>query len=170
MLIRSHLAFVSSTRPWLWGSFFSWWTDRLFVEFGHRTTSAPLCNHSNIQYVALHCYITIGAIICQSIYSIQTRATQFKREKILLGIDNTSPCRTLSLLIYILQSGICIAWASIIACLTDVSPWLCNDFILEHRASIAASAFIGIVVLIYLEQYLYSYNLKRALQATTFEI
>lgn len=170
MFIRRNLAFVSSTYPWVWGSFLTWWLDRLLVELGHRTTSAPLCNHSNIQYVRLHCYVSQCAIVCQSVYSIKTRLTQFNREKILLGIDSSPPCRTLSIAIYLLQAGICLAWSVVIACLADVSPWLCQTLILEHRASIAASSLLGIVVLIYTEQFLYSYTIKRALENTTFEI
>jgi len=172
MYIRKNLAFVSSTYPWVWGSFITWWMDRLFVEFGHRVTSSPLCNHSNIQYVTLHCYITVLAIGCQTIYSIHTRAKQFKREEILLGLreEETPSCRILCFIIYLLQLLICFHWAIVVACLADVSPWLCNDFILEHRASIAVGAFGAIAVLVYSEQCLYTYVLKRVLVSTTFEI
>ena len=170
MYIRKNLAFVSSTYPWVWGSFVTWWMDRLFVEFGHRVTSAPLCNHSNIQYVTLHCYITILAIACQTIYSIQTRSKQFKREEILLGLDETPTCRISTISIYLLQLLICFHWAIVVACLADVSPWLCNNYILTNRASIAVSAVGIIAVLVHAEQKLYTYALKVSLQNTTIEI
>jgi hypothetical protein len=166
MYLRQNLAFVSSTYPWVWGSFITWWIDRLFVEFGHRATAAPLCNHSNIQYVTLHCILTIVAVLCQTIYSIHVRFKQFSREKTLLGID-TSPC---IFHIAFLQCCICTVWAVVIACLADVSPWLCSEYVLAKRASIATGALLGIVVLMYSEQYLYEYSLNRAVRQNTFDI
>ena len=163
MLIRRNFAFVASTYPWVWGSFTTWWVDRLFVELGHRATAAPLCNHSNIQYQAFHCYVTIAAICCQTLYSINIRDTQFRREKILLGIT-TSTC---IIHIYLLQACICTMWAIIIACLADVSPWLCNDVILGKRASIALTAAIAIVILVMTEHTLYTRSLERELSSVT---
>jgi hypothetical protein len=165
MLVRKYCAFVSSTFPWVWGCCLTWWVDRLLVEMGHRTTSAPLCNHSQLQYVSMHCYAATIAVVGQSIHSFVGRQKQFHRETILLGIRQ--PC---IIHLGLFQIGICTLWSIVVACLIDVSPWLCYDFILEHRATIALVAIKMVLVLVVIEQKLYEWTLKRAVMVETFEI
>lgn len=165
MAVRKYCAFVSSTFPWVWGCCLTWWIDRLLVEMGHRSTSAPLCNHSNLQYVSLHCWTTVVAVAGQSVYSIVGRQQQFRRETILLGVRQ--PCIVhLSLF----QVGICALWFVVIACLVDVSPWLCYEFVLEHRGTIAVIALQLVLLLLILEQKLYEWTLKKAVMAETLQI
>lgn len=165
MLVRKYCAFVSSTFPWVWGCCLAWWVDRLLVEMGHRTTSAPLCNHSQLQYVSMHCYATVVAVVGQSVYSFVGRRKQFHRETILLGIRQ--PC---IVHLCLFQVGICTMWSIVVACLVDVSPWLCYDFVLEHRATIALLAIQMVFVMVVVEQKLYEWTLKRAVMIETFEI
>jgi len=165
MLVRKYCAFVSSTFPWVWGCCLTWWVDRLLVEMGHRSTSAPLCNHSQLQYVSMHCYATAMAVVGQSVYSFVGRRKQFHRESILLGIRQ--PC---IVHLGLCQIGICILWSIVVACLIDVSPWLCYGFILEHRATIALVAIKMVLVMVVVEQKLYEWTLKRAVMVETFEI
>ena len=57
-----------------------------------------------------------------------------------------------------------------VACLIDVSPWLCYDWLLESRGAIAAVALASVVAMVHLEQWLYNWTLRRVVMATTFEI
>ena len=61
-------------------------------------------------------------------------------------------------------------WSIVVACLVDVSPWLCYDFVLEHRATIALLAIQMVFVMVVVEQKLYEWTLKRAVMIETFEI
>ncbi len=165
MRVRKYCAFVSSTFPWVWGCCLTWWVDRLLVEMGHRTTSAPLCNHSQLQYVSMHCYATAIAVVGQSVYSFVGRQQQFHRETILLG--GRQPC---IIHLCLFQVGICAMWSIVIACLIDVSPWMCYDFVLGHRATIALVAMKLILVLVVAEQKLYEWTLERTVGTHALEI
>jgi len=58
----------------------------------------------------------------------------------------------------------------VIACLVDVSPWLCYEFVLEHRGTIAVIALQLVLLLLILEQKLYEWTLKKAVMAETLQI
>lgn len=163
MFIRQYGAFFSSTFPWLFVCIICWWLDRLFMELGHRRSETTFCYHNNLQYVNIHCMVTILAVCCQSAHSIWRRNKNFKREAVLLGV--TTPC---TYHLYILQSAICCAWAVIFACIIDVSPWLCFQSIVQKRASIAAIAMAMLCALLYMEQLLYNRTLQ--LQVDNMEI
>jgi hypothetical protein len=61
-------------------------------------------------------------------------------------------------------------WSVVIACLIDVSPWLCYDFVLGHRATIALIAMKLILILVVAEQKLYEWTLERTIRTDTLEI
>jgi len=166
MIVRKYYAFVSSTVPCVGICILSWWIDRLLAEMGHRVSGVLLCTHNSLQYVQMHCYMTIVAVVCQSIWSVAVRKKQFVRESIILGIEQT-PC---AIHLYLLEIGICTAWTVVVACLIDISPWLCYDWFLENRAVIAAGAMASAIAMVHLEQYLYTWTLRRVVMATTFEI
>ena len=160
MLFRKYLAFVESTFPWFWVCVLTWWADRLFVEIGHRNKNHTICTHSEIQYVQIHQYMTAMATILQIIYSIRKRITQFKREAQIMGIDNIPSI----IPIILFSTIICIAWCIILTCLLDLSPWLCIDYILNHRATIAFSAMCILTCTIPLESKVWDRQLQRALR------
>jgi len=166
MIVRKYYAFVSSTVPCVGICLLSWWVDRLLVEMGHRASGVKLCTHNSLQYVQMHCCMTVVAVLCQSVWSVSVRHKQFVREAILLGIEET-PC---AVHLYLLQIGLCVAWTVVVACLIDVSPWLCYDWLLESRGAIAAVALASVVAMVHLEQWLYNWTLRRVVMATTFEI
>ena len=151
MIVRKYCALFSSTCPWLLLCIICWWLDRLFMELGHRRTDSTFCYHNNLQYVNMHCIVTILAVIGQSIHSSYQRREHFRRETVLLG---TKPACIFHL--YLLQFVICCMWTVIFACIVDVSPWLCFDTIVLKRASITAFAMGMLCFSVYLEQFLYN--------------
>jgi hypothetical protein len=110
--------------------------------------------------------MTIVAVLCQSVWSVVVRKKQFVRESTILGIEQT-PC---AIHLYLLEIIICTAWTVVVACLIDVSPWLCYDCFLENRAVIAAGAMATAIAMVHLEQWLYTWTLQKAVMANTFEI
>ena len=161
MFFRKYLAFVEAVFPWMFCCIFGWWIDRLFVEFGHRSTDSPICLHSDLQYVRWHQFVTTTACSIQIIYSVRIRKTQFKRELDILSVVNHHPCLVH---LYMVQAILCVAWASVIGCLIDVSPWLCIPFVNEYRATISATAIIVVVGSLLLERKLWTLTLNRAIQ------
>ena len=161
MFFRKYLAFVEAVFPWMFCCIFGWFLDRLFVEFGHRATDSPICIHSDLQYVHWHQAVTAIACSIQIIYSIRIRSQQFKRELTLVGVVNYEPCL---LRLYVIQTILCISWASIIGCLIDVSPWLCISFVNEYRAMISVSALIMIAAALVVERKIWSHTLNIAIQ------
>ncbi len=161
MFLRKYLACVEAVFPWMFCCVIGWWMDRLFVEFGHRTTDSSTCIHSDLQYVHWHQAITITACIAQSVYSVTARKRQFKRELMLIGVVEHQPCL---IHLYFVQTILCVAWASILCCLIDVSPWLCLENILQYRASISATALLVILCGLVLERKLWSSTLTRAVR------
>ena len=159
MLFRKYLAFVESTFPWIWVCILTWWTDRLFVELGHRSSDTMICTHSDIQYVNMHQYLTIIACTAQIIYSIRERTKQFKREAQIMGIEDI-PCQWA---IYICCTVICVAWTITVVCLIDVSPWLCIDTIVQYRASIALLSILCVMCAIPIEAKIWNTQLQNAL-------
>lgn len=161
MFFRKYLAFVETTFPWVFCCCLTWWLDRLFVEFGHRLSDSPTCHHSDIQYMRLHQYVTIAAVLAQIIHTVLKRKVQFHRELTLIGVHSYKPC---IYHLYIVQSILCIAWASVLVCLVDVSPWLCMTLVLNYRASIAVAAFCVVLMALLVERILWQKALDRALQ------
>ncbi len=149
----------------LWGCCRAWWCVLLLLEMAPRNPSTSLCNHSQRQYVSMHCYAAVVAVGGQSVYSFVGRRKQFHRETILLGVRQ--PC---IVHLCLFQVGICAMWSVVLACLIDVSPWLCYDFVLGHRATIALVATKLILILVVAEQKLYEWTLKRAVEVETLEI
>jgi len=166
MLFRKYLAFVPSTFPWIWCCLLTWWADRLFVEFGHRTTDAPICAHSDIQYVYIHQSLTIVALLAQIIYSGRERTTQFRREAQIIGAGNT-PC---TFHIYLIQSIVCLAWTTIVVCLVDVSPWLCIESVVQNRASISLLSLCLLCVTLPIEAWIWDHTLQSALRIAPVDI
>jgi hypothetical protein len=155
--------FYAATFPWIWCCCLGWWVDRLLVEMGHRSTFSNICMHNDLQYVHQHQFITSFAILVQFIWIGSERKKQFLRENTLLGV--TSPKTCIGHL-YILLAGICVCVTGLLACIFDVSPWLCIPYVLEWRASLVA-LFGGLaIILIYIEQVLYTWSLKRGAQIT----
>ena len=159
MLFRKYLAFIESTNPWIGACILTWWTDRLFVELGHRSSDTVLCTHSDIQYVHMHQYLTIFACTAQIIYSIRERTAQFQREAQIMGIVDI-PCQWP---IYICCTVICVAWTITIVCLIDVSPWLCIGTFVQYRASIALMATLITMCTIPIEAKIWDTQLQQAL-------
>jgi len=168
MLFRKYLAFVPSTFPCIWICLISWFLDRLLVEFGHRTSPSKLCTHNDLQYVNIHQWLTGIATFFQIIWSIQARTHQFKREASLMGIQSYI-CH---FHIYILQTIICVCWSLVVVCQSDVSPWLCIDWILDNRASLTLMAISIIIGCVPVEAYLWDRKLQNALreESEPFEI
>lgn len=161
MFFRKYLAFIETTFPWVFCCCLTWWLDRLFVEFGHRATDSPTCHHSDIQYMRLHQYVTVVAVCAQISHSVYNRKSQFKRELSLVGVVAYQPCL---LHLYVVQSILCVAWTTLLACLVDVSPWLCIGTVLENRASLSGIAF-GVVLLgLVTERMLWQKTLDRAVE------
>jgi hypothetical protein len=163
MLLRKYLALYSSTYPWIWCCLATWLLDRFFVEFGHRTSDAPMCTHSDLQYVQIHQYITMVAVASQIIYSVKERITQFKRECALMDIRQT----TCKWHIHITQTIICLSWSTIIVCIVDVSPWLCIPIVVQYRASIAILAIIILCISLPLEAWLWDKTINQYLPYQT---
>lgn len=159
MFFRKYLAFVETIFPWVFCCVISWWVDRLFVEFGHRTTDSPTCTHSDLQYVHWHQFVTATAVFAQTVYSVSNRRKQFKRELTLVGVISYKPCL---IHLYALQSLLCVSWSIVIACLIDVSPWLCLESVLEYRASISASALLSVLFCLIMERKCWSWTLNKA--------
>ena len=158
MFFRKYLAFYDSTFPWVWCIIISWWTDRLFVELGHRSIFSELCTHNDLQYVHIHQYLTVAAIFVQSISIIKSRKKQFNREVILTGSTKTCLAH-----IYLLQIVFIVGWTSILSVLLDVSPWLCKVIILEYRACIATSAIVIICLANFTEKLSWDWSLQRGI-------
>ena len=155
--------FYVATFPWVWCCCFGWWVDRFLVEMGHRSTFSNICTHNDLQYVHQHQFIIGFAVLIQIIWICGERKNQFKRETTLLGIESPKTC---IVHLYILLAGICVCATGLLTCIFDVSPWLCIPYILEWRASLIA-LFGGLaVILIYIEQILYTWSLKRNVQIT----
>jgi len=159
MFLRKYLAGVETTFPWMFCCCVTWWLDRLFVEFGHRASDSPTCHHSDIQYMRLHQCVTVVAVCAQIGHSIHHRKRQFKRELALVGVTAYEPCLWH---LYMVQSILCVAWATILACLVDVSPWLCVVAILQYRASISVAAFIAVLLGLVLERTMWQNTLDKA--------
>jgi len=160
MFLRKYFAFFESIQPWTICCLFTWWIDRLFVEFGHRTTSSPICIDTELQYVRLHQYITVIACLLQICSTVFKRRRQFKRELVLVDSVNM-PC---ILHIYILNAIICIAWTTILACIIDVSPWLCIAAITNYRASITLVSVTIVGLSIVLERVIWDKTLSQSLE------
>jgi len=159
MIIRKYWAFFPSTSPFLFLCILCWWLDRLFMEFGHRRSDTNFCYHNNLQYVNMHCILTVLAVFGQSIYSIYKRKRNYEREIILLQTKKSCIFH-----LHILQFIICAAWSVIFACIVDVSPWLCFDLIVNKRAIYTLMSIITLFCSIYLEEYLYNKALVSAVQ------
>lgn len=159
MLFRKYLALYSSTYPWIWCCIVTWILDRFFVEFGHRNYDAPMCTHNDLQYVAIHQYITLIAVLAQIIHSTKERTIQFERECKLMGITN-KPCKWH---IYTTQTIICVAWATIIVCIVDVSPWLCIQTFVRYRASITILALTILCITLSTESWLWDKTIENLL-------
>ena len=168
MYRRRHLAFFSATAPWVWCCCAAWWVDRLLVELGHRTTDSPICIHSDLQYVRYHQAVTIIATKLQTVWFCRETRQQFRRERILLGQGHGSlPCMVH---IYLCHAITCVCWTGVLACVFDVSPWLCMQAVLSRRASLMALFGIGAVTSVVLERTLYAILLSRHIHADTIEI
>lgn len=158
MFFRKYLTLYDSTFPWVWCIILSWWVDRLFVELGHRYVQTTICTHNDLQYVHIHQYLTIIAILIQSFRAINKRRQQFKREVILTG-------SRLSCLIhiYVYQLILTIAWTMILSVSLDVSPWLCSTTILEYRACFTVIACLVIIMTLFLEKIGWDWSLQRGI-------
>lgn len=169
MYFRKYLAFVETTCPWIFCCFLTWWLDRLFVEFGHRTTDTPTCTHSDLQYVYWHQAMTGCAVLAQIVHSAKQRHTQFRRELSIVASVTDEPCL---FHIGLVQVVLCVSWAAIIACLVDVSPWLCIPSILEYRASISLGCICLVLACLIIERKLWGCTLEKAakIDSTSFEI
>lgn len=169
MYFRKYLAFVETTCPWIFCCFLAWWSDRLFVEFGHRTTDSPTCTHSDLQYVHWHQAMTGCAVFAQIIHSARQRHAQFRRELSLVASVTDEPCL---LHLLVVQIVLCVSWAGIIACLVDVSPWLCVPSILQYRASISLGCLGLVFSSLVMERKLWGRTLDNVarIDATSFEI
>jgi hypothetical protein len=159
MLFRKYFAFFESIHPWTSCCLITWWVDRLLVEFGHRTTSSPICIDTELQYVRLHQYITVIACLLQIFSTVYKRRRQFKRELALVDIVHM-PCICH---VYALNTVICIAWTVILACIIDVSPWLCVAVITNYRASISLFSIFLICLSIVLERIIWDKTLSQSL-------
>lgn len=161
MFFRKYFAFVETTFPWIFCCFLTWWMDRLFVEFGHRATDTPTCTHSNLQYVRWHQFVTMCAVKAQTVHSVLIRKKQFLRELSLVGVVQYRPCLYP---LYAIQGGLCTAWAAVIACMIDVSPWLCLPIVVQYRASIATISVVLVILLLIAERKLWTWSLDRAVR------
>lgn len=161
MFHRKYFAIVETTCPWVACCFFTWWADRLFVEFGHRTTDSPTCTHNDLQYVHWHQVVTAIAVSAQIIHSSTIRKKQFQRELVLVGVTAHKPCLYP---LYFVQCILCVSWTAIIACLVDVSPWLCLPMVVAYRASIALAAVICVVASLVIEKTVWTSTLHRAVK------
>lgn len=155
--------FYAATYPWVWCCCLTWLIDRLLVEFGHRSTFSNICTHNDLQYVHQHQFITAMAVLVQIIWICGKRKKIFKRENILLGNDSHTGC---ILHLYILLACICISVTGILACIFDVSPWLCIPYVLNYRASLIALFGGSAIILIHVEQVLYTRALKKGVLVT----
>jgi hypothetical protein len=158
MFFRKYLAFFESVHPWTFCCLCTWWVDRLFVEFGHRQTSSPICIDTELQYVRLHQYITVVAFFFQSCSIILKRRLQFKRELALVDISDM-PCICH---IYVLNMIMCISWTIILCCIVDVSPWLCVEQVTKFRASMSLVSILSVGASVALERVLWEKTLSRA--------
>jgi hypothetical protein len=104
-----------------------------------------------LQYVNMHCVMSVLALFCQYAYSIYKRTMNYEREIILLQTKKSCIFH-----LHILQFIICFAWSVIFACIIDVSPWLCFDSIVNKRAIYTSIAIVMLILTIYLEQSLYN--------------
>lgn len=163
MLYRKYLSFYRCTFPCIWVVVSAWFIDRLLMELGHRSSTADVCTHSNLQYVIVHKWLTSIACAIQSYYSIRERTTQFERERALMGIE----VRICHYHIQLLQAMLCVSWLVLVAALVDVSPWLCIEHVAQYRASYAFIAFISMFIIIPLESYLWDKSLNLALVRTS---
>ena len=152
-----HFRFKSSTFPLVFCCVITWFLDRLFVEFGHRATSSPICIHNDLQYVSFHQGLTALAVVGQTFYASRRRRTGFIRELVLLG--STVKPRCLCHL-YMCQAMLALGWTTILACALDFSPWLCIRIILDNRASIITAAFCVILFVYHIERCLYDRTLQ----------
>ena len=160
MFFRKYLAFVETTFPCVFCCFLTWWADRLFVEFGHRATDSPTCTQSDLQYVRWHQMVTGIAVAAQILYSVRMRRKQFNRELTLVGVIAYRPWL---IHLYLIQTTLCIAWATVVACLVDVSPWLCLDIVLQNRAGIAAASLAIVFAGLVIERKVWGWTLDRAI-------
>lgn len=159
MYRRRFFAFFSATFPWVWCCCLGWWVDRFLVEMGHRSSSSEICSHNDLQYVRQHQAVTGVAVLVQIIWVCLERRKQFQREsELILGYDSKSdaPIPRLGGL-YLLQAGICLSWAGVLACIFDVSPWLCLSHLLKWRASLIAVFAGTAILLVRVERRLYTW-------------
>jgi len=155
--------FYAATYPWIWCCCLTWWVDRFLVEFGHRSTFSNICIHNDLQYVHQHQFITGLAVLVQIIWVCGERKKQFVRENVLLGNETTQGC---IIHLYLFLASICICVTGVFACIFDVSPWLCIPYVLNFRASFIALFGGAAIILIYLEQVLYTRALKKGIIVT----
>jgi hypothetical protein len=163
MLYRKYLAFYRCTFPCIWIVVSAWFIDRLLMELGHRSHITEICTHSDLQYVYVHKWLTITAGTIQSYYSVKERTTQFERERNLMGIED----RICNIHIQLLQILLCVCWLTVISTIIDVSPWLCIENASRYRACYCVLGFLGMVVIIPLESYLWDKTLRKAILETT---
>lgn len=155
MSLQRYFAFRSSTFPLVFCCITTWFLDRLFVEFGHRSEYSLVCIHNDLQYVTYHQWVTGIAALCQAILASRRRRACIKREAILLGRTDERCLWHL----YICQCILAILWTSILACALDFSPWLCVPTVLKNRATIITCALSLLVSVQYIERWLYNRTL-----------
>lgn len=152
-----HFGFHSSTFPLVFCCIVTWFLDRLFVEFGHRATSSPICIHNDLQYVSFHQGLTALAVLGQTVYASRRRRDGLSREIILIGSTNKAGCLCH---LYMCQAILALGWTSILSCALDFSPWLCVPAVLNNRAMLITAAFCAILIVYHLERCLYEQTLR----------
>ena len=156
MTFQRYFALHSSTFPFVFCCIATWFLDRLFVEFGHRTTYTEVCIHNDLQYVTYHQWVTVAATVGQTVIASRRRRVLFERERVLLG--GTAPASCLCHL-YLCQCIMSVLWTTILACALDFSPWLCIPFVLENRATVIASAICTLFLVRLFDRFLYERTL-----------
>tara|TARA_B100001059_G_scaffold141428_1_gene141477 strand:+ start:783 stop:1292 length:510 start_codon:yes stop_codon:yes gene_type:complete len=157
MSMNRHFRFQSSTFPLVFCCLVTWFLDRLFVEFGHRATSSPICIHNDLQYVLFHRWLTALAVVGQTVYACRRRRDGLTRELVLIGSSAKAGCLCH---LYMCQATLALGWTTILACALDFSPWLCVSAVLDNRASLITIAFCVILFVYHLERCLYDRTLQ----------
>lgn len=163
MFYRKYLAFFDAIHPWMTCCCITWWLDRLFVEFGHRTSESEICFHSDLQYVRLHLAFTFVAVVLQTISTTKQRLKQIRREWTLLGVEKG---RCYIIYISIAQFFLCICWTGVLISIVDFSPWLCIASLAHRRATVALCSSVSVFVVFSLDAILYDWLLKRQLPSS----
>ena len=158
MYYKKNLSIYDSTFPFVWVCIITWWVDRLFVELGHRSTDSLVCIHSNLQYIHYHQYTTTMLLVLQVVKAVIKRRREFVRESALVNSKASASC-----VLAILQMILVVAWTAIVSVLLDVSPWLCVDYFLEHRAVSSLVAFGAILIVLPVESIFWDWSIQRGL-------